>query len=228
MLPHHSGTRLLTELRCESATSAIPVIVLTARIHESDELVGFALGADDLLFKPFSIQLLLARVRAVLRRAIRPIHDSSRLSIGPFTLSKERNEVIVGDEPLPLTRTEFQLLKEVLAAAGRVVRRDRLIERVFATTDSTDRRIDVHMTNLRRKLRSAAPWIQTIGGWASLAAIRRKPLISTCHGTRWQIRRKSPLIIDSRTPTSAGRQDFSPSITLPHPILQVGDVAGDK
>lgn len=110
------------------------------------------------------MEVLLARLQAVLRRARPRTHDGSLLIIGPFTLSRDRNEVTVGNESVALTRTEFQLLREVLAAGGRVVHRNRLLEQVFATSDTTDRRIDVHMTNLRRKLGTGTPWIQTIRG----------------------------------------------------------------
>jgi len=164
MLPGVSGTAVLAELRRERATRHIPVIVLTARSKEPDELIGFALGADDYITKPFSFEILLARVRAVFRRATPQTRPSSAIVAGPLALIPERNEVTVDDEPVVLTRTEFQLLREILVTHGRVVRRDRLIELVFGSAGAMDRRIDVHMTNLRRKLGRGGDWVQTIRG----------------------------------------------------------------
>jgi len=164
MLPDISGTAVLAEVRRDHSMRSLPVIVLTAKSEEPDELVGFALGADDYVGKPFSMDVLIARVRAVLRRSEPVADDAPTITVGPFVLTPERNTVSVDEHPIVLTRTEFELLHRILQAEGRVVYRNRLIEQVFDTTDPTDRRVDVHMTNLRKKIGAHSDWIQTIRG----------------------------------------------------------------
>lgn len=164
MLPGISGTAVLAELRRDEALQNLPVIVFTAKNQEPEELVGFALGADDYIGKPFSMDLLVARIHAVLRRCGKIQEKPFSIAVGPFLLVAERNYATIQGEHLNLTRTEFQLLQTIVRAGGRVVHRNRLMEQIFETSNPTDRRIDVHMTNLRRKLGTCANWIQTIRG----------------------------------------------------------------
>lgn len=165
MLPGVSGDEVIAQLKSDRATSRIPVIMLTAKADEADELVGFALGADDYITKPFSMKRLLARVRAILSRSEAPAEDMEVLARGPVRLDAARHEVTVDGSPALLTATEFRLLRALMAADGRVLGRGQLIDAVLGETAAvTDRAIDVHVTGLRKKLGRAAPWVQTIRG----------------------------------------------------------------
>jgi two-component system phosphate regulon response regulator PhoB len=165
MLPGISGDEAAVQLKQTPATASIPIIMLTAKTEESDQLVGFALGADDYVTKPFSMKLLLARIASVLRRSRRGPRESETLSIGPITLDRSRHEVSVDDRLVSLTATEFRLLAALMGANGRVLDRPQLIDQALGeNTVVTDRTIDVHVTALRRKLGSAADWIRTIRG----------------------------------------------------------------
>jgi two-component system phosphate regulon response regulator PhoB len=165
MLPGISGDEVAAQLKRDPRTARIPIIMLTAKAEETDELVGFALGADDYITKPFSMKLLLARIQAVFRRADTTEEAPEVISEGPVTLDRGRHEVSVSGETISLTATEFRLLGVLMSARGRVMERTQLVERVMGTEVAvTDRTIDVHITALRRKLKDAAAWIQTIRG----------------------------------------------------------------
>lgn len=164
MLPGMSGDDLLTKLRRDAATASVPVIMLTAKADEADELIGLALGADDYLAKPCSMKLLAARVAAMFRRQ-EAAQEKDVLVEGPFRLDTTRYEVTVEGQPVPLTATEFRLLKTLMSANGRVLSRDQLINAVMGEDVAvTDRTIDVHVAALRRKVGEGAGWIQTIRG----------------------------------------------------------------
>lgn len=165
MLPGISGDKLIGEIRNLPEMAAIPIIMLTAKAEESDELIGFALGADDYITKPFSTKRVAARVAAMFRRLDSAEVSPELLCAGPIRLDPERYEVTVAGEPACVTATEFKLLRALMAAGGRVLNRSRLIDIVLGTgTAVTDRTIDVHITSLRKKLGQAAGWIQTIRG----------------------------------------------------------------
>ncbi len=165
MLPGMSGDEFITSLKRDSRLAAIPVIMLTAKAEESDQLVGLALGADDYITKPFSIKLLLARIAVMFRRTEAALPDQTVLTEGPIRLDSDRHEVSVANKPVPLTATEFRLLRALMAANGRVLTRDFLIENAMGTGVAvTDRTIDVHVTALRKKLGKAGQWIKTIRG----------------------------------------------------------------
>ncbi|MCO6436801.1 MAG: response regulator transcription factor [Phycisphaerae bacterium] len=165
MLPGRSGDEVATELKRDTRTSGIPIIMLTAKAEESDELVGFALGADDYVAKPFSMKLLLARVAAILRRSDAASVDADVISIGPVTVDQGRHQVTVQGDIVSLTTTEFRVLRTLMAASGRVLDREQLINTVLGPTVAvTDRTIDVHIAAVRKKLGSAAEWIQTVRG----------------------------------------------------------------
>ena len=164
------GLDVLREIR---RTSAVYVIVLTARADEADKLIGLELGADDYITKPFSPRELVARVRAVLRRRREgelveaALDEVTRLD--GLTIDVGRHEVRVDDEPVELTSLEFQLLATLVEAPGRVFTRRQLIERVWgwATSTGDERLVDVHIGNLRRAIGDAAddPWfIGTVRG----------------------------------------------------------------
>lgn len=166
MLPGVSGDEVIAQLRHDPRTSAIPIIMLTAKAEESDELVGFALGADDYVTKPFSMKLLIARVAAMFRRMEAVSTEKEVLVAGPYRLDLTRYELTVNEQPIALTATEFRLLKTLMLADGRVLTRSHLIDSVMGTgTAVTDRTIDVHITSLRKKVGTAAAvWIQTVRG----------------------------------------------------------------
>jgi two-component system phosphate regulon response regulator PhoB len=165
MLPGASGDEIIKSLKQERHLSRIPIIMLTAKAEEADELVGFALGADDYVAKPFSMKLLLARVSAVLKRSGEISADTKVITAGPISIDTERHEVTVDRDAVLLTATEFKLLKTLVAAGGRVLSRSQLIDSVMGTGVAvTDRTIDVHITSLRKKLGNSASWIQTIRG----------------------------------------------------------------
>jgi len=118
MLSGLSGDEVIAKLRREPKTANIPILMLTAKAEESDELVGFALGADDYITKPFSMKVLIARVDALLRRATAPAVESDVLSAGPITLDRGRRELKVNDKAVTLTSMEFGILWELMAARG--------------------------------------------------------------------------------------------------------------
>jgi DNA-binding response OmpR family regulator len=167
MLPGMDGLEVCRRLRADPATAALPIIMLTAKADEIDRVVGLEMGADDYLAKPFSTKELVARVRAVLRRA-RPVGDSARpLAVGGVSLDLARHAVSVSGRPLPLTPKEFDLLHALLAAAGRVLTREFLLNRVwgYARADEIESRtVDVHIRRLRVKLGAEERRITTIKG----------------------------------------------------------------
>lgn len=165
MLPRLSGDDVAARLKREPRTAHVPIIMLTAKAEEADALVGFALGADDYITKPFSTRLLLARVAAVLRRRDLAEQEAEVRSGGPVVLDRGRHEVTVDGRPVPLTATEFKILAALMGARGRVLERGQLIDSVLGTGVAvTNRTIDVHIAALRRKLGHAAAWIHTIRG----------------------------------------------------------------
>jgi len=165
MLPARSGDSVAAEMKNDPRTSSVPIIMLTAKGEETDQLVGFALGADDYVTKPFSMKLLIARIHAALRRAEAGVPSAQAMTIGPVQLNEDRHEVRVDDQPVPVTTTEFRILQTLMSAQERVLDRDQLISRALGETVAvTDRTIDVHIAALRKKLGSAAAWIQTVRG----------------------------------------------------------------
>ncbi len=167
MMPNTSGDEVLAKLKRDDSTSSIPVVLLTAKADESDELVGFAMGADDYVTKPFSMKTLIARVGALLRRSqSSPTpSDAKILTSGPVAMDVERHTVTVLEVPIALTSTEFRLLKALMAAEGRLRTRDQLIGAALGPNVAVvDRTIDVHVAALRKKLGEGASWMQTIRG----------------------------------------------------------------
>ncbi len=165
MLPKLAGEEVAMRLKRDSRTSAIPIIMLTAKAEDEDELVGFALGADDYVRKPFTMKLLLARVTAVLRRQAAVASPREVLTMGPVVLDHSRHEVRVEERRLDLTATEFKVLASLMAANGRVLSREQLIDSALGIDVAvTNRTIDVHIASLRRKLGPAATYIHTVRG----------------------------------------------------------------
>lgn len=165
-LPGMDGTEVCRRLRKESPTASVPVIMLTARVSEADRIAGLDLGADDYVTKPFSVRELLARVRAVLRRADRGEPEREELSDGPIRLDLAARRVLVDGREVALTRKEFDLLADLLRSRGRVRTRERLLEDVWGYDDPGETRtVDVHVRRLRKKLGLAAEErIETVVG----------------------------------------------------------------
>ena len=166
MLPHVDGLEVCRIVRGNDATAAIPIIMLTARTEESERIVGLELGADDYLAKPFSPNELVARVRALLRRADRgvgPATAAKALAYGPIALDTERHIVSLSGQDVTLTAKEFLLLRYLLQHRGRVLSRDVLLTDVwgYRYTGGT-RTVDVHIRRLREKMPVLADAIETV------------------------------------------------------------------
>jgi len=164
MLPAIDGLEVCRRLRADGATAGVPIIMLTARADEVDRVVGLEIGADDYVVKPFSPKELVARVRAVLRRA-QPAEPVRVLTAGPLTLDPARHAVTLHGRPLALTPKEFDLLQVLLESAGRVLSRERLLSHVwgYARADEIESRtVDVHVRRLRAKLGDFGSRIATV------------------------------------------------------------------
>jgi DNA-binding response OmpR family regulator len=150
MLPGMDGLDVCRELRRESA---LPIIMLTARVDESDKLIGLELGADDYLTKPFSPRELVARVRTVLRRAAGPSASAEVIRAGNLTLDRARYQALLPNREITLTPTEFEILAALASQPGRIFSRAQLLTVARGVAfESYERAIDSHIRNLRRKL----------------------------------------------------------------------------
>lgn len=153
MLPYVSGIEICRAARAQERTALVPIIMLTARAEESERIAGLEIGADDYIAKPFSPNELVARVRALLRRAARSQSPAASLAYGEIVVDTDRHTVISGGSPVTLTAKEFLLLQYLLAHRGRVLSRDLLLTDVwgYKYTGGT-RTVDVHVRRLREKL----------------------------------------------------------------------------
>lgn len=150
MMPEMDGYDFIRAYHKERDT---PIILLTARVDEMDKVIGLELGADDYITKPFGMAELVARVRAVLRRATKDTMSSEVLRIADVALDKSSRTVKVGDDTVDLTPSEFELLKILMAQPGMVFSRSDLLERLKGNSfEGVERTIDVHIRNLRSKL----------------------------------------------------------------------------
>jgi two-component system phosphate regulon response regulator PhoB len=167
MLPGLDGTEVARRLKSDSRTAQIPIIMLTAKSEETDEVVGLTIGADDYITKPFSVKVLLARLNGVLRRTENqaPVEENGILKAGPLSIDSSRHEVTVNKDLVKLTLTEFKLLSALVTARGRVLTRDQLMDKAMGTdVFVTDRAIDVHITAIRKKLGDASWLVHTVRG----------------------------------------------------------------
>ena len=167
MLPGMQGTDVAEVLRDDPRTADLPVIMLTAKSEDADVVLGLHVGADDYVTKPFSMSVLVARISAVLRRAAagREPDSRDRLAVGKVLIDRGRHRVEIDGRPVTLTLTEFRLLDALASVRGRVLTRDQLMDRALgADVIATDRTIDVHVTNLRRKLGPAKRYVRTVRG----------------------------------------------------------------
>ena len=170
MLPGVSGIELCRRLRARAETERLPILILTARGEESERVRGLATGADDYLVKPFSVPELLARIRALLRRA-NPTRVASLLQIGDIELDRDKHRVARAGRDVHLGPTEFRLLEYLMQSAGRVFSREQLLDGVWGRDVYIDERtVDVHVGRLRRALNrdGARDPIRTVrgGGYA--------------------------------------------------------------
>ena len=166
MLPDMEGTEVLRRLKSMEATASIPVIMLTAKGEEIDKIVGFELGAEDYITKPFSPRELILRVKAVLKRtAERPEPVEAAVSFNELIVDLSRHKVSVSGKPVELSSTEFRLLSELMQAKGRVLTRDNLLDRAWGRDCFViPRTVDTHVRRLRSKLGSAGDYIETVRG----------------------------------------------------------------
>jgi two-component system phosphate regulon response regulator PhoB len=165
MLPDLSGTDVCREVRADAALRDLPILMLTARSEEVDRVVGFELGADDYVTKPFSPRELVLRVRAILRRAAGEPQPAAVLESGALQLDLERHRCLASGAEVDLTAKEFRLLEVLMSRPGRVMTRQRLLDDVWGSDITvTERTIDTHLKRLREKLGTAGESIETVRG----------------------------------------------------------------
>jgi DNA-binding response OmpR family regulator len=166
MLPGLDGLDVCRRLKSDPVTSVIPIIMLTAKGEEADIVTGLELGAEDYVTKPFSPRVLLARLKACLRRKRQEEADETEvLKVGDFTINPSRHEVLVKDKPAALTATEFRILYFLARRSGWVFSRDQIIKAVKGDDyPVTERSVDVQIAGLRKKLGSSGNSVETVRG----------------------------------------------------------------
>jgi two-component system phosphate regulon response regulator PhoB len=164
MLPGLDGLAICRELRAASSTASIPILMLTAKAEETDQVVGFAVGADDYVTKPFSVKVLLQRVKVLLRRGSAAEPSAEVIEACGIRIDKRSHRVTVEGEPLQLTPTEFRLLEALVRQPGRALTRHDLMEAAMSDAIVLERTVDVHIKSLRRKLDKAGERIETVRG----------------------------------------------------------------
>lgn len=167
MLPGLSGLEVTRELKRDKACASIPILMLTAKGEESDVVAGLEMGADDYVTKPFSPKILLARVKALLRRRSaddpKPIGDI--IDLGEMVVHPGRHQVLVTDQAVDLTYSEFQLLLLLCRRPGWVFTRNQIVDAIHGENYAvTDRSVDVLVVGLRKKLGPCGQWIETVRG----------------------------------------------------------------
>jgi phosphate regulon transcriptional regulator PhoB len=165
MLPGMDGLEVCKTLKKENKTAKIPIIMLTAKVQEADKIVGLELGADDYITKPFSPRELIARIKAVLRRIKEKDKPPEVLKKGDLTIDFSKISVAIKGKPIELTSKEFELLKTLINAKGRVLSRDYLLDTIWGFDHAMEiqtRTVDVHIRTLRKKLKSEARRIITV------------------------------------------------------------------
>jgi DNA-binding response OmpR family regulator len=163
MLPQIDGREVCRILRRESD---VPIIMLTALSEEIDQVTGLEIGADDYITKPFSVRMLVARVRALLRRTRGDVKVPSVIRIGGLEIDSEKYSVTFNSNPIRLTPNEFKLLQVLASRPGQTLTREQLLDDLHGSASSFDRSVDSHIKNLRKKLETASgePMIETVYG----------------------------------------------------------------
>lgn len=167
MLPGLSGLDICRQLKKEPKTAGIPIIMVTAKSEESDIMVGLEMGADDYVSKPFSVKVLVSRIRAVMRRqTVQTYSQATELHAGDWEISPSRFHVLIKGKPITgLTVNEFWLLHFLVSCPGRVMHRQQILDAVHgAEVAVTERAVDVQMVGLRKKLGTYADCIEAIRG----------------------------------------------------------------
>jgi two-component system phosphate regulon response regulator PhoB len=166
MLPDVPGTEVCRQLKADPRTRHVPVVMLTAKGEELDRVVGFEVGADDYVTKPFSVRELVLRIRAVLRRAGPPRGpERPREAVGPIRVDVDAHRVFVDGAEIQLTPLEFRLLATFMARLGRVQSREQLLEDVWEMSSEIETRtVDTHVKRLREKLGSGRDLLETVRG----------------------------------------------------------------
>jgi two-component system phosphate regulon response regulator PhoB len=165
MLPMIDGLEICRRLRADPVTRNVLVLMLTAKGEETDEVVGFAVGTDDYVSKPFSVKVLLERIRALLRRRDGNVASGGVLVSQGVMIDRERHRVTVDEKPLDLTPSEFGLLEALVRQPGRVFSRSELIDAALGGDSlALERTIDVHIRSLRKKLGPHAVLVETVRG----------------------------------------------------------------
>jgi two-component system phosphate regulon response regulator PhoB len=166
MLPDGSGLNLCREIKSDKDKSSTPIIILTAKDDEVDKVVGFELGADDYVTKPFSVRELILRIKAILKRgeSKKEILEVQR-QFGELTMDIDSHEAFVNNEQIILTALEFRLLRQLVDRRGRVQSRDQLLSDVWGySAEVNTRTVDTHIKRLREKLGTMGKYVQTIRG----------------------------------------------------------------
>jgi two-component system alkaline phosphatase synthesis response regulator PhoP len=166
MLPELSGIEICKTLRRTAKTKSLPIIMLTAKGTEADKVIGLELGADDYITKPFSPRELIARIKAVLRRT-QEKSEPEMMKSGTLELDTAKHEVRLKNRRVEVTVKEFELLRTLMSSAGRVLTRENLLEKVWdydRAVNIETRTVDMHITQLRKKLKTEARKIITIKG----------------------------------------------------------------
>lgn len=165
MLPVLNGLEVCRELRAGERTRTIPIVMLTAKVEETDQIVGFSLGADDYVTKPFSVKVLLERIKALRRRHESDGDKTAIIEHLDVKIDRVRHRAYVEGRELDLTPTEFRLLETLLRQPGRAFTRTQLMDAAIGDGAVVlDRTIDVHVKSLRRKLEEAGELIETVRG----------------------------------------------------------------
>jgi two-component system phosphate regulon response regulator PhoB len=164
MLPGLSGLEICRQLRASAKTASLPILMLTAKAEETDQVVGFAVGADDYVTKPFSVKVLLQRIKVLLRRGAGPEPTAEVIEAAGIRIDKRGHRVTVEGQPVSLTPTEFRLLETLVKQPGRAFTRHDLMDAAVGDAIVLERTIDVHIKTLRRKLGPAGSHIETVRG----------------------------------------------------------------
>jgi two-component system phosphate regulon response regulator PhoB len=164
MLPGMNGLDICRELRASPRTANVLILMLTAKGEETDQVVGFAMGADDYVTKPFSVKVLMQRIKVLLRRKTHPEPLGDILEAGGIRVDKRAHQVSVDKVLIQLTPTEFRLLEALIKQPGRAFTRHDLMDAAVGDAIVLERTIDVHIKSLRRKLGAAGDSIETVRG----------------------------------------------------------------
>ena len=165
MLPGMSGLDLCKEIRADINLKNLAIIMLTAKGEEVDRIIGFELGADDYVTKPFSVRELILRVKVILKKQTESVESDESIEFGPIKLNLDAHEVLINNDEIVLTALEFKLLKHLIKRRGRVQTRDQLLGDVWGySSEVTTRTVDTHIKRLREKLGTVGDYIQTVRG----------------------------------------------------------------